>query len=403
MSSCPAFDPFSADVLEDPFTAYAETRGACPVPHVENHEPGFFVALRYADVVRIVTDQSEWTAKYGIGPRFQRGVGFNTDGPEHMKFRRAVMAGLGVKQVKALEPVIKELADDLLTRMEAHGPGDFHELFAGPLPVLVAARLLGIEGDVGRFKDLSDALMAEGMNSNDPAEFLRILEELDAYWEGQLAPRKEALAKVENPGPEHLGDVVPDDLMSMLLVIRGEDGRQLTDYEVSNSLMNLLLAGNETTISLLTNVVWRLLEKPERWAAVVADRDLVDVAIEESLRFDPPVLGMFRTSVQQTELSGTEIPEKTRVMATYGSANRDPEMFSEPDEFRLGRPRDELRRHIAFGKGAHACPGAALSRLEARIALNALLDKFEGLRLDGESERIEPFNFWGRKTLPVTW
>ncbi|UGT67863.1 cytochrome P450 [Nocardia gipuzkoensis] len=403
MGECPAYNPFSADVLDDPFAAYADARGQCPVHYFADHEPGFYTAFTHADVVKIAMKREDWTARYGLSPRFQRGVGFNTDGSEHLKFRKAVVAGLGPRNVDALEPAIKAIVDDLLDKMIEHGPGDFHDLFAGPLPLIVIARLLGLEGDLGRFKELSDALMAEGMNSTDPRGFNQVLAELDRYWVEQLAPRKAALATVDQPGPEHLGTLLPDDMMSNLLIVRTAEGEPLTDFEISNTLMNLLLAGNETTISLLTNLVWRLLEEPTRWAALLEDRTLVETAIEESLRFDAPVLGMFRTSERDVELSGTAIPAKSKIMAAYGAANRDPQVFADPDEFRLDRAKAELRAHLAFGRGPHACPGAALSRLEARIAINAILDRLPTLRLDGPSTRIEPFNFWGRRTLPVAW
>jgi cytochrome P450 len=145
------------------------------------------------------------------------------------------------------------------------------------------------------------------------------------------------------------------------------------------------------------------LEDPRRWARLVSDRTLVDGAIEESLRFDAPVLGMFRTSLHDVELGGTGIPGKSKIHVNYAAANHDPAMFSQPDEFILDRSPDELRKHLAFGRGAHVCPGAQLSRLEAHIALNALLDAFPTLRLDGPSTRIAPFNFWGRRRLPVAW
>jgi cytochrome P450 len=401
VTECPVYNPFGRDVLDDPFTAYEQMRRTCPVHRFDGHEPAFYTAFTYDAVVEIVMNRDDWTARYGISPQFQRGVGFNTDGPEHLKFRRAVMAGLTPRNIEALVPEITDEVTDLVDGMRRHGPGDFTELFAGPLPIAVFIDLLGVSGDPKRFKALADALMAEGMNSSDVSEFRRIVAELDDYWAEQLAPRREALASVAEPGPEHLGTVVSDDLMSTLLVYRTEDGRPLNDFEISNSLMNLLLAGAETTTSLLTNVVWRLLEEPSRWAALLADRSLIDRAIEESLRFDAPVLGMFRTSTHEVELAGVVIPEKSKIHANYGAANRDPAVFENPDEFRLDRPRDELRRHIAFGRGAHVCPGAQLSRLEAHIALESLLDAFPSLRLDGESSRIDPFNFWGRKTLPV--
>jgi cytochrome P450 len=400
---CPIYDPFGPEVMEDPFPAYATMRAQCPVHRFEGHEPPFYTAFKHADVVEIAMNRDDWTARYGISPQFQRGVGFNNDGPEHLKFRRAVLSGLTPRSIEALRPEITAEVNNLIAGMRRHGPGDFHDLFAVPLPVAVIAKLLGVSGDHERFKELSDTLMAEGMNNTDVSEFHRVVEELNHYWDEQLAPRRAALASIAEPGPEHLGTLVPDDLMSTLLVFRTEDGRPLTDFEISNSLMNLLLAGNETTTSLLTNLIWRLLEQPALWAALVADRSLVDRAIEESLRFDAPVLGMFRTSLHEVELSGVAIPAKSKIHVNYGSANRDPNVFTDPDEFRLDRSPEELRHHVAFGRGAHVCPGAQLSRLETHIAINALLDGFPTLRLDGPTTRIAPFNFWGRRTLPVAW
>ncbi|MEP9417069.1 cytochrome P450 [Gordonia sp. VNQ95] len=402
-TGCPEYNPFDDAVLEDPFPTYATMRTACPVHRFDGHQPAFYTAFTYADVVQVVMNRDDWTARYGLSPRFQRGVGFNTDGPEHVKFRRAVVAGLKPRAIEALKPEIDTLVADLIAEMKRHGPGDFHDLFASPLPVAVIAKLLGVTGDTDRFKELSDALMVEGMNSTDPAGFQQIVAELDDYWNDQLAPRRQALASVDDPGLEHLGTVVPDDLMSTLLVFTADDGRRLSDFEITNSLMNLLLAGNETTTSLLTNLVWRLLEEPGRWAALVADRSLIDTAIEESLRFDAPVLGMFRTSLHEVELDGVTIPAKSKIQANYAAANHDPDVFTAPDEFRLDRDPDELRAHLAFGRGAHVCPGAQLSRIETRIAINALLDHFPTLTLDGTPERIAPFNFWGRRTVPVSW
>ena len=181
-------------------------------------------------------------------------------------------------------------------------------------------------------------------------------------------------------------------------------GRRLTDAELLNILQQLLVGGNETTTSLITNMFRRLLERPELYAQVVADPGLDAIAVEESLRMDAPVLGLFRTPTSDVELHGVTIPERTKAMATYGAANRDPDVFDDPDTFRLDRDVDELRRkHLAFGLGRHFCPGAHLSRLEARIVLRALAERAPDLRLDGDSTRIPTFLLWGRRTLPVAW
>ena len=133
------------------------------------------------------------------------------------------------------------------------------------------------------------------------------------------------------------------------------------------------------------------------------DPSLHQVAVEESLRFDAPVLGLYRTNTVDIELYGEEIPERSKVMATFAAANRDPTIFTDPESFRLDRNPEELRKHLSFGLGRHFCPGAQLSRLEARLALKEVTERFPNLRLISEPERIEPFLLWGRKNLPVAW
>jgi cytochrome P450 len=127
------------------------------------------------------------------------------------------------------------------------------------------------------------------------------------------------------------------------------------------------------------------------------------VVVEESLRHDPPVLGLFRTPTHDVTLHDVTIPEKSKVMLCYASANRDASVFDDAEEFHVDRALDDVRRHLSFGFGAHFCPGAALARLEARITLERLLRRAPSLRLTGAPSRIVPFNLWGRRTLPVAW
>jgi cytochrome P450 len=210
-------------------------------------------------------------------------------------------------------------------------------------------------------------------------------------------------AGLDSPGEEVLGGILPDDLVSRLAVAEVE-GRSLEDRELSWTLLLLLLGGNETSTAMITNLLWRLLEVPERWATLRAHPELVEAAVEESLRFDPPVLGLFRTPTRDLTLHGVTLPARAKVMLLFAAANRDPEIFEAPDEFRLDRDPEQTRRRIlTFGFGHHYCPGATLARIEARIALRMLLDRAPGLRLTGQPERIVPFNLWGRATLPVAW
>ena len=153
-----------------------------------------------------------------------------------------------------------------------------------------------------------------------------------------------------------------------------------------------------TTTSLITNAVWRLLEHPDQWQALVADPSLAEAAMEESLRFDPPVLGLYRNTTVDVTLHDVTIPKGSKVYINYAAANRDPEAFANPDMFDIRRER---KRHMSFGLGVHFCLGAPMARLETEIALQALATRIPNLKLLGPGERITPFFLWGRRTLPL--
>lgn len=401
-----AYDPVGPEVLADPFPAYARLRAACPVHHHATFTPPFFAVSRHADVVDVLRDVDTWSMRYGPSPQYTRGAGLVSDPPEHTEFRRLFVRGFTPRTVGGLEAELGRIASDLLDRMAAAPDrrAELHTAFAYPFPMTVIARLLGIpETDLGLFAEMSDDL-TRTYNLPDPQASAPARARLDAYFQVEIDRRRAQLAAagIDEPGEEHLGTVVPNDMISGFVVAEYQ-GRRLTDTEMRWVLLLLMLGGNETSTALLTNAVWRLLEEPGRWAALVADPGLVDVAIEESLRHDPPVLGLFRTATHDVDLHGVAVPAKAKMMVCYASANRDESVWSSPDEFRLDRPLEEARGHLSFGFGHHFCPGAALARTEGRIALRMLVERFPGLRLAGPTTRIEAFNLWGRATLPVTW
>lgn len=398
------YDPLSPSTLEDPFTAYRSLRAECPVHHYADFMPPFFTVSRYDDVLEVASQAELWSIRYGQSPQYTKSSGLVNDPPEHTEFRRLFQRGFTPRTIGGLEDEITALAVELLDEMEPLGAGDFHEHYAVKLPMTIIARMLGVpEGDLVLFKHMTDTLVAT-YNEPDPHASAEPRARFDRYFQRFIDERRSMLrdASVDEPSDEHLGSVLPNDMVSGFVVAEYQ-GRRLRDQEIHWVLLLLLLGGNETSTALLTNLLWRLLEDPSRWAAVRADRGLVDVAIEESLRFDPPVLGLFRTPKETVERHGVEIPHKSKVMFCLGAANHDPDVFAEPDEFRLDRPVDELRAHLAFGWGNHYCPGASLARLEARITLNLMLDRFPDLRLDGPNTRIVPFNLWGRASLPLRW
>lgn len=405
LSSRVTYDPFSPEVLEDPWAAYAVLREHAPVHYHQDFNPPFYTLSRSEDVREALSKPEDFSIRYGQSPQYTRPSGLMSDPPEHTQFRSLFNRAFTPRTVRELEGPIARIAGDLLDQMLPQGSGDLHHDFASPFPTRMIAELMGIPPEHHReFRRMSDDLTAT-YNEPDPAASLAPRQAFDAYFQGVIDGRHELLRKagVESPDESVIGSILPNDLVSRLAVAE-VDGRRLNDKELSWTLLLLLLGGNETSTAMITNLVWRLLQVPERWAALRDDPSLVDAAVEESLRFDPPVLGLFRTPTRDMTLHGVTLPAKAKVMVLFAAPNRDPEIFDAPDEFRLDRDPDETRRRVmTFGFGHHYCPGAALARVEARIALRMLLDRVPDLRLVGEPERIVPFNLWGRATLPVAW
>ena len=405
MSSLVVYDPFSPEVLADPWPAYAVLREHAPVHHHADFSPPFYTLSRSEDVREALSNSELFSIRYGQSPQYTRASGLMNDPPEHTQFRSLFNRAFTPRVVRELEGPIGRIASSLLDSMLPQHSGDLNHDFASPLPTMMIAELMGIPPEDHReFRRMSDELTAT-YNEPDPAVSLAPRQAFDRYFQRVIDGRRELLRKagVDSPDENMLGSVLPNDLMSRLAVAEVE-GRSLDDKELSWTLLLLLLGGNETSTAMITNLVWRLLQVPDRWAALREDSSLIDAAIEESLRFDPPVLGLFRTPTRDLELHGLTIPAKAKVMLLYAAANRDPEIFDAPDEFRLERDPDETRRRVlTFGFGHHYCPGAALARVEAQIALRMLLERAPDLRLVGEPERIVPFNLWGRATLPVAW
>lgn len=401
-----SYDPFAPATMHDPFAAYAELLAHCPVHRYDGFTHPLYTVTRHADVTAVLTDIELWSSHYGQSPRYTVQGCLFSDPPAHTLYRKLVQKSFAPRHVAAMEGEIAALVDELLDAMEPKGAADLHDDLACPLPVIVIAKILGVPPhDINDFKAWSDQSVA-AMGSPDPHASDAPRAAIAAYFTGQLEHRRGLLrAQGHDPAtapPEVLGDAIPDDVVSGMLVAE-VDGRRLTDPEILVILNQLLVGGNETTTSLITNLFWRILERPELAATIRADPSLDVVAVEEGLRRDAPVLGLYRTATRDTELHGVPIPEKAKLMATYGAANHDPDVFPDPLTFRLDRDPEQLRKHLAFGLGHHFCVGAHLSRLEARIALRHTLDRFPDLRLVDPGERIAPYLLWGRKHLPVAW
>jgi cytochrome P450 len=300
------------------------------------------------------------------GPALARHM-VNVDPPDHTRLRRLVSAAFSVRRVENMRPKIQRMVDDLLDGIEAQdpdGPVDLVAAFAFPLPFTVICELLGVpEDDRDEFGRQLTTLLSP---YSTPEEYDRAKAASDAVV-GML----DALVETKQAEPA-------DDLVTALIEARDGEER-LTHQELLSSIFQLVVAGHDTTTSLIGNSVVALLTHPDQLAAVRADPARIGDAVEELLRFDPPVPhSTFRYAVEEAELGGTTIPAGGQVIVSLASANRDAAHYPNADRLDVGRS-DE--RHLAFGHGIHFCLGAALARMEGQVALGSLLARFPDLAL----------------------
>jgi len=386
------WSPFNPEVMADPAAGHTHLLAACPVHHCETFDPPFYTLSRYTDVSMALRDIDTYSSQYGQGPRFTEPAGMLCDPPQHSYYRKLLQSWFTPKAVAELRAPVEQLTHALVDAIEASGPSfDLHDDFAFPLPVTIIADLLGVpKTDLEQFKYWSDVQVA-AMGAEDPTQYLSDQQAFMQYMQSHLASRREKIAA---------GDAVPPDLLTLIAGARDDDGTFMPETDTLSVLNQLLVGGNETTTSLITNLMWRLLEVPERWQQILDDGSLISSAIEESLRFDPPVLGLYRNTTREVTLHDVTIPANSKVLINYAAANRDASMYPDPDHFDVTR---NPQRHMAFGLGVHFCLGAPTARLEAEVALAVLRERLPDLSLVNGGERIAPFFLWGRKKLPVRW
>jgi len=370
----------------DPFPAFRRLRAE---GGVHWHEPpGFWAATAHRDVTAISRDPATFCSSRGIllsdidRPIMPRQSITYIDPPEHVKYRKLVQPAFAPGRIRALAGRMRDLACDLLDAIEPGAPIDFVEAVAAPLPLLVIADMLGVPGaDRAQFKAWSDAIIDAG---TDPTpENMERAGQLFAYFSSVLAERRAA------PG---------DDLLSVL--VQSEvDGERLEEFDLLAFCLTLLVAGNETTRNLLSHGTFALATHPDQLDVLRRDRAHIPGAVEEMLRWGSPVGSFMRTATRDVELHGRRIREGDRLLMLYASANRDEAVFGpDAEEFRVLR---EPREHVAFGFGEHFCLGAALARMEARIAFEELLGRFGTIALAGDVERLRSLIIRGIVRLPV--
>lgn len=409
-----AFDPLAPETVREPGPAYSELARQCPFYRYDGDEYQFYITSDYKEIrEKILADNAKdltWSFKWGDGPvdwdEFSD-FGILTDPPFHRDYIQALRKGMTPSRLRFYRPEVEAIVDDLVGGLAAAPvrEGNFHDLFALPLPARTMCFMLGADQSMYRdYKRWGDELQSLLFNDKDPNAEKSLIAEILPHFMGLIEARRRTLvdAGIDDPTHEHWGSILPPDYISLGLVSRIE-GRRFNDMELFQICTAFITGGQETTTSLLTNVVWRLLEVPERWEQLKANPDLVENAIEESLRFDPPINAHFRTSLCPVSMHGAELPEKSKLMFSMIGANRDPTMFDDPDSFRLDRPLNQSKRHLSFGYGVHFCLGAPIARLEAQIGLRALVERLPDLRLTGPTARINSWIYWGRRELPVAW
>ncbi len=387
------FNFFDPEFQNDTATHFRRMQKECPFAHTDVPFD-WYAVTREADVAALLKDWELWTSNSGPGlAHAGGGVLVSVDPPEHLFDRRLINQAFSPASLLAMEPDITRMVDQLIDGFVDQGEGDLMQLFAVPIPLIVIAWLLGLDVDlVTRLRPRADMVI----HPDTPPGKLEVRREdtpQTRYFQGMIDARRAMAAQ---------GKTLPKDVLSTLVTCE-LDGRTLDDEEVMGFMGFLFIAGSQTTTQLIGNLIYRLLQFPDQMAKVRANPALIPNAVEESLRFDAPVNGLFRTNTRDTELYGVTVPKDTKVLCMFGAANHDPEFWDRPERFDVERPFQQTKRHYAFGKGIHYCMGAPLARMEGRVALKAVLDRLPNLRLTGEPEEISAYVLHGVETLPVAW
>jgi len=397
-------------VQDDPFEVYEDMHASCPVHRLP--ENGLYMVTKYEDVREVLTDPATFSSRPsgGAGGRSEASEAHarvfeekgwvkartlqRTDPPVHTHYRKLLGRVFTNRSVQAMTPRIDEITHELIDQFIDRGECEFVSEFALPLPGIFICEQLGLPAsEYQTFKKWADAMLAMSQRVLSPEEAI-------------------AQAEIEIEAQHHLArefdarrDEPRDDLISALVHAHtsdDDDDEPFTMEELQDLMHQLVTGGFETTTAALGTGMWLLLRYPEQMEKLRADRSLLRNFIEESLRFDSPVAGLWRTAACPAEVSGVEIPEGALVMPRYAAANRDAEVFDDPDVFDI--TRDNANQHVAFGLGNHFCIGAALARAELVSAFTAILDRLDEIQLaEPLDDQPHEFSFFLRpmKRLPL--
>lgn len=359
----------------NPFPFFAALRQNSPVMRMGDAK--FWAVTKYDDVVRILRDHETFSSM--VDAASMRGEArpptiLFDDPPVHTRMRGIISKAFTPRTLEAQRPEIERMARDLIDKMLAKDTADYVAELSYPLPVMVIARMLGVEdGNMAEFKRWSDAIIQNigtSLFQDDGLDAIaHIREEFDAYFRVQI---------------ERLRAEPRDNLLSALIQARSDDGAdRLSEEDLLMVCRVLLVAGNETTTGLIVNCARVLSERPDVLARLREDTGLIPSFIEETLRYYPPFFATFRRAKRDVEVRGVTIPKDHRVLVLLASANRDEDQFPDADQFIVDR---EPNRHVGFGMGIHYCVGAPLARMETEIAMRLLIPRITSLTIEGATD-----------------
>ncbi|MUG45819.1 cytochrome P450 family protein [Paenibacillus woosongensis] len=367
---------FTEAFTQNPFPTYEQMREKEPIMRMLFPDGHYgWIITRYSDAVEALKD-----------PRFvkdMRNAGIEedmlfinnnmlfSDPPDHKRLRGLVQKAFTPQLISGMRERIQQIADELLAEVEGQESINLIDEYAFPLPIIVISEMLGVpNSDRDKFRVWSNALIER--SGREPDEDVRnLIMEFREYLADWFSKVK------QQPG---------NDLISQLIIAE-EQGDRLTEHELFNLVMLLIIAGHETTVNLIGNGILALLQHPEQLRALQSRPELIHTAIEEVLRYNGPVeFSTGRWVKEDLEFKGVSMKRGESVIISLSSANRDPEQFNDPDLFDISR---EKSPHLAFGKGIHLCLGAPLARLEGEIAINTLLKRYPNIRLKVDVSELE--------------
>lgn len=389
-SSCPVAGLYSHDYFRDPYPTLTSFREAGPVHRVQRPDGlETWLITRYAEAQAALSDprlsmdgrrvqQALGALAYGFLDRESEPPRtlLSSDPPDHTRLRRLVNRTFTARRVEGMRPVVQRIVDGLLDTIAPLGRADLVSTFAATVPIEVICELLGVPvEDCESFKEWTTALFLPNSDTGDGMTATDGMRNLRKYLSDLIAAKR-----TEQGGAED------QSLLAALIDVRDHDEDRLSEHELVSMAVQLLIAGHETTVNGIGNAVFNLLRNPGQLALLRADPSLLPRAVEELLRFDGPLeTAILRVATEDIPMGDQVIHEGALVKIVLASANRDPEVFDEPDTLDITRTGT---RHLQFGHGIHNCLGAYLARMEIEIAIRSLLDRFPDLALAVPLEEI---------------